>query len=128
MGISDIVQFDPQDSPSVSAAMNLLRADKSVPKDLVQRMNGALEAYITGDGNGVTIKNSNVKQIQHATIEQTLSQYDVVAVKGVDRYYKRMMIDGEPAEDVYTPTDKEELTNIITSNYEIDRHGGWCGD
>lgn len=118
MGISDIVQFDPQDSPSVSAAMNLLRADKSVPKDLVQRMNGALEAYITGDGNGVTIKSSNVKQIQHATIEKTLSQYDVVAVKGVDRYYKRMIIDGEPVEDVYTPTDKEELTNIITNNYE----------
>ena len=118
MGKNDMVPFDPQDSPSVSAAMSLLRADKSVPDDLVQRMSGALEAYITGDGNGVTIKSSNVKQVQHATMEKTLEQYDVVAVKGVDRYYKRMMFEGEPAEDVYTPTDKEELMNIITSNYE----------
>ena len=112
------VPFDPQDSPSVSAAMSLLRADKSVPDDLVRRMSGALEAYITGDGNGITIKSSGVKQVQHATIEKTLGQYDVVAVKGVDRYYMREISDGIPLCDVYRPTDKEELTNIITSNYE----------
>lgn len=120
MAGQEVVPFDPQGSPSVSAAMSLLKADKSIPDDFVQRMSGALEAYISGDGNGITIKSSNVKQVQHTTMMRALSQYDVVAVKGVDRYYMRP-IDPEtrtPLDDVYRPTDKEELVGIITENYE----------
>ena len=118
MAKAEVVPFDPQGSATISLAFGAMEKDSSIPKDLINRMRGVLQAEMTGDGEGIVIKGSGAKQIQHATIEKTLSQYDVVAVKGVDRYYKRMMIDGEPAEDVYTPTDKEELTNIITSNYE----------
>ncbi len=118
MGSKEVVPFDPQDNPSVNAAFTLLRSDPNIPKDVLQRLTGVLEAELTGDG--VMIKSSNTKQIQHATMERTLKQYDVVAVKGVDRYYKRAVDPNthEPLDDVYQPTDKEELTNIITRNYE----------
>lgn len=122
MGDTDggIVPFDPQDNPTLGLVFGAMEKDKSIPKDVIQRMRGVLEAEITGDGNGVTIKSSNVKQVQHNTMDRTLKQYDVVAVKGVDRYYKRMInpSTGEPIEDVYTPTDKEDLVNIITHYYE----------
>lgn len=114
------VPFDPQDSNTVSTAMTLLRADKQIPADFIRKMSGALEAYITGDGDGLTIKSTNPKQVQYTTVSRTLAQYDVVAVKGIDRYYKRELRPGTtiPVDPVYTPTDKEELVNILTSNYE----------
>lgn len=120
MARQDVVPFDPQDNSTLSLAFNAMEKDNSIPKDVIQRMRGVLEAEITGDGNGITIRPANVKQVQQATIESTLNNYDVVAVKGVDRYYKRLMDPNtkEPIDDVYTPTDKEELTNIITANYE----------
>lgn len=120
MGTQEVVPFDPQDNPTLGLVFGAMEKDKSIPKDLVQKMRGVLEAEITGDGAGITIRSTNAKQVQQTVIDQSLRQYDVVAVKGVDRYYKRMInpSTGEPIEDVYTPTDKEELTNIITGNYE----------
>ena len=117
-GGNEVIPFDPQDNPSIGAAFAVMRQDPNIPRELLQKLTGVLEAEITGDGNGITIKSTNAKQVQHSTIEQTLKQYDVVAVKGIDRYYKRTILGGKPVDDVYTPTDKEELTNIITSNYE----------
>ena len=116
MARSEVMPFDPQDNPAVSAAFTVLRSDPNIPKDFINKLSGVVEAEISGDG--VTLRSSGVKQVQHAVMEKTLGQYDVVAVKGIDRYYKRPMQDGEPLDDVYQPTDKEELINIITDNYE----------
>ena len=115
-----IVPFDPQESPTLSLVFGAMEKDNSIPKDLVRRMRGVLEAEMTGDGAGVTIKPSNIKQVHHTVLDKSLKEYDVVAIKGVDRYYKRVIDQrtGEPVDEVYTPTDKEELVNIITENYE----------
>lgn len=116
----EVIPFDPQESPTIAAAFGVMRQDPSIPKDLLQKLTHVLEAQITGDGEGITIKPSSVKQAQHETLSRTLSQYDVVAVKGVDRYYKREIDPStrRPIDPVYSPTDKEELTNLITHNYE----------
>lgn len=116
MAKRDTEQFDPQSNQAVSVAMTVMRNDPNIPKEFLNKINGVLEAEIAGDG--VTIRSSSVKQVQHSVMEKTLEQYDVVAVKGIDRYYKRPMFDGEPIDAVYQPTDKEELINIITDNYE----------
>lgn len=120
MATQEVIPFDPQDSPTIAAAFGVMRQDPSIPKYLLNKLTHVLEAEITGDGNGVTLKSSNVKQIQHAVIDRSLKQYDVVAIKGVDRYYKREMDPNTrmPIDPVYSPTDKEELTNLITHNYE----------
>jgi len=114
----EVVPFDPQDNQAVSAAFQVLRSDPNIPKEFLQKLSGVVEAEITG--SDVTITKSNAKQIQHEVLSSTLSQYDVVAVKGIDRYYKRAVDPNtkEPLEDVYRPTDKEELVNILTNNYE----------
>lgn len=109
-------QFDVQDNASIAAAFAVMRQDPSIPKDLMQRLSGVLEAEITGEGIKVTP--TGVKKIQHDVMTESLDQYDVVALKGVDRYYKRPMQNGEPLDEVYQPTDKEELVNIITANYQ----------
>lgn len=116
----EVVPFDPQDNATIGLAFGAIEKDQSIPRELLQKLRGVLEAEITGDGDGVVIKNGSAKQVQHAVMGQALTQYDVVAVKGVDRYYKRAVDPKthEPIEDVYQPTDKEELTNIITRNYE----------
>ena len=108
--------FDVQSSASVAGAMALIRQDPNIPKEFIERMNGLIEAEITGEGIKVTP--TGVKRIQHDVMTNSLDQYDVVAIKGVDRYYKRPMQNGEPVDEVYQPTDKEELMNIITANYE----------
>lgn len=118
MASKEVVPFDPQDNKSVYAAFQVLRSDPSIPKDFLQKLSGVVEAEITG--SDITITKSNAKQIQHEVLSSTLSQYDVVAVKGIDRYYKREVDPNtnEPLEEVYRPTDKEELVNILTTNYE----------
>ena len=117
---NEVKPFDPQDNQSISAAFQVLRSDPNIPKEFLNKLSNVVTAEITGDGDGVVIKSNNAKKVQHAVMGQSLNQYDVVAVKGVDRYYKRAVDPKthEPLEDVYHPTDKEELTNIITSNYE----------
>lgn len=116
----EVVPFDPQDNATIGLAFGAIEKDQSIPREVLQKLRGVLEAEVTGDGDGVVIKSGGAKQVQHAVIGQALSQYDVVAVKGVDRYYKRAVDPNthEPLEDIYQPTDKEELTNIITRNYE----------
>lgn len=116
----EVVPFDPQDNATIGLAFGAIERDESIPREVLQKLRGVLEAEMTGDGEGVVIKSGNAKQVQHAVMGQALTQYDVVAVKGVDRYYMRP-IDPKthkPLDDVYRPTDKEELTNIITRNYE----------
>lgn len=119
-GGKEVMPFDPQDNATIGLAFGALERDQSIPRELLQKMRGVLEAEITGDGEGVTIRSNNAKQVQHTVIGQTLTQYDMVAVKGVDRYYMRPVdpTTHTPIDEVYRPTDKEEITNIITSNYE----------
>ena len=109
-------QFDVQDNASIAAAFAVMRQDPNIPKELMERLSGVLEAEMTGEG--IKVVPTGVKRIQHDVMTNSLDQYDVVAIKGVDRYYKRPMQNGEPVDEVYQPTDKEELMNIITSNYE----------
>lgn len=109
-------EFDVQENASIAAAFAVMRQDPNIPKELMSRLSGVLETEMTGEG--VKIIPTGVKKVQHDVMTESLEQYDVVALKGVDRYYKRPMVDGTPVDDVYQPTDKEELVNIITSNYQ----------
>lgn len=110
------VEFDVQENASIAAAFAVMRQDPNIPKELMNRLSGVLEAEMTGEG--IKVVSTGVKKIQHDVMTKSLEQYDVVALKGVDRYYKRPMVDGTPVDEVYQPTDKEELVNIITKNYQ----------
>lgn len=117
---NEVVPFDPQDNATIGLSFGAMERDPSIPREILRKLRHVLEVEQTGEDDGVVIKTNGAKQVQHAVIGQTLTQYDVVAVKGVDRYYMRPMSPEthEPLDEVYRPTDKEELTNIITKNYE----------
>lgn len=114
----DLVPFDPQNNPVISMAFSAMERDSSIPGDVMDRLRSVLSAEITGEG--ITIQTTAAKKVNHTVLDRSLKQYEVVAVKGIDRYYKRAMDPqtGTPLEDVFHPTDKEELVNIITDNYE----------
>jgi hypothetical protein len=110
-------QFDPQDSPSVTAAMQVLRSDPSIPKEFIQGISAYLEAQITGEGVKVTL--SNVKKVNHEVLSRTLDGYDILALRGTDQtYYIRPQQNGQPLQDIYEPIDKEDFVNIVTEAYE----------
>lgn len=110
-------QFDPQDSPAVTAMMSILRADPNVPKDFIQEISGVLEDRITGGGVKVTM--SNVKRVNHEVLSRTLDGYDILALRGTDQtYYIRPQQNGRPLQAVYEPIDKEDFVNLVTEAYE----------
>ena len=110
-------QFDPQDSPSVTAAMQVLRADPSIPKEFIQGISSYLEAQITGEGVKVTL--SNVKKVNHEVLSRTLDGYDILALRGTDQtYYIRPQQNGQPLQAIYEPIDKEDFINLVTDAYE----------
>ena len=110
-------QFDPQDSPSVTAAMQVLRSDPSIPKEFIQGISAYLETTITGEGLKVTL--SNVKKVNHEVLSRVLDGYDILALKGTDQiYYIRSQQDGHPLEPIYEPIDKEDFINLVTDAYE----------
>lgn len=114
------VQFDPQDSPTIITMMNFLRSDPSIPKDFIQNISSATEAYITGN-NGAELKVSlsNAKKVNNEVLSHTVSEYDILALKGTDQtYYVRPAQDGFPISDIYEPIDREEFTNIVTRTYK----------
>lgn len=116
----EVTIFDPQDSQIVTAAMNLMDQDKTIPKDFTEALREAIGAYI-GGGAAVHATLSQAKQLNHAVMTATLDKYEVVALKGVnDKYYARQINPetGEPLDPVFQPTDKEELTNHISDAYE----------
>ena len=49
MAGQEVVPFDPQDNPSISAAMAVMRNDPNIPKDFIQKISSVLEAEITGE-------------------------------------------------------------------------------
>ena len=110
-------QFDPQDSPSVTAAMQVLRADPSIPKEFIQGISAYLEAQITGEGVKVSL--SNVKKVNHEVLSRTLDGYDILALRGTDQtYYIRPQLNGQPISPIYEPIDKEDFINLVTDAYE----------
>lgn len=113
-------QFDPQDSPTIITMMNFLRSDPSIPKDFIQNISSATEAYITGN-NGAELKVSlsNAKKVNNEVLSHATSEYDILALKGTDQtYYVRPAQDGFPLSDIYEPIDREEFTNIVTRTYK----------
>lgn len=110
-------QFDPQDSPSVTAAMQVLRADPSIPKEFIQGISSYLEAQITGEGVRVSL--SNVKKVNHDVLSRTLEGYDILALRGTDQtYYIRPVHNKQPLSPIYEPIDKEDFINLVTQAYE----------
>ena len=110
-------QFDPQDSPSVAAAMAVMRADPNIPKEFIQGISSYLETTITGEGVKVTL--SNVKKVNHEVLSRTLDGYDILALRGTDQtYYIRPQQNGQPLQDIYEPIDKEDFINLVTQAYE----------
>ena len=110
-------QFDPQDSPSVAAAMAVMRADPNIPKEFIQGISSYLETTITGEGVKVTL--SNVKKVNHEVLSRTLEGYDILALRGTDQtYYIRPMHNNQPLSPIYEPIDKEDFINLVTQAYE----------
>lgn len=113
----EVVSFSPQDSPTVTTAMNFLRADPSIPKEFIQRISSYLEAEETGEGVKITL--SNVKKVNHEVLSRTLEGYDILAVRGTDQtYYIRPMHNNHPLSPIYEPIDKEDFVNLVTDAYE----------
>ena len=113
----EVVPFDPQESPTVSTMMQVLRADPKIPKEFVQKISGVLEAEITGEGMKVSL--SNVKRVNHEVLSRTLDGYDILALKGTDQiYYIRPQLNGQPISPIYEPIDKEDFINLVTDAYE----------
>lgn len=113
----EVEPFDPQDSPSVTAAMQVLRADPSIPKEFIQGISSYLETTITGEGLKVTL--SNVKKVNHEVLSRTLEGYDILALRGTDQtYYIRPQHNNIPLSPIYEPIDKEDFVNLVTQAYE----------
>lgn len=111
-------QFDPQDSQTVAAVMQVLRADPNIPKDYIQNITAATESYIQGGGE-VKVSLSNAKRVNHDVMEYTLDGYDILALKGTDQtYYIRPTQNNQPLSPIYEPIDREEFVNIVTDSYE----------
>ena len=118
MGGSEVMPFDPQDSPSIAAAFAVMRADPSIPKEVIRQMSGVLEAQITG-GTEMKVSLSNAKKVNHEVLIQTLEGYDILALKGTDQtYYIRPTQNNQPLSPIYEPIDREEFVNLVTDSYE----------
>ena len=114
---TDVAPFDPQDSPTISTMMQVLRADPKIPKEFIQGISAYLEAQITGEGVKVTL--SNVKKVNHEVLSRTLDGYDILALRGTDQtYYIRPQLNGQPISPIYEPIDKEDFINLVTDAYE----------
>lgn len=114
---NEVVPFDPQDSPSVSAAFTVLRNDPNIPKEFLQKLTSVLEAEITGEGVKVSL--SNVKRVNHEVLSTILEGYDILALKGTDQtYYIRPMQNNRAISPIYEPIDKEDFVNLVTAAYE----------
>ena len=114
---NEVVPFDPQDSPSVSAAFTVLRSDPNIPKEFLQKLSSVLEAEITGEGVKVSL--SNVKKVNHDVLTRTLDGYDILALKGTDQtYYIRPKQNDVPLSPIYEPIDREDFVNLVTKAYE----------
>lgn len=113
----EVAPFSPQDNSTITLAFNAMEKDSSIPRDVLSKLRGVLEAEETGEGIRVTL--SNVKKVNQEVLSHTTSEYDILALKGTDQtYYVRPAQNGFPLSDIYEPIDREEFTNIVTRTYK----------
>ena len=113
----EVAPFSPQDNSTITLAFNAMEKDSSIPRDVLSKLRGVLEAEETGEGIKVTL--SNIKKVNQEVLSHTTSEYDILALKGTDQtYYVRPAQDGFPLSDIYEPIDREEFTNIVTRTYK----------
>lgn len=113
----EVAPFSPQDNSTITLAFNAMEKDSSIPREVLSKLRGVLEAEETGEGIRVTL--SNIKKVNQEVLSHTTSEYDILALKGTDQtYYVRPAQDGFPLSDIYEPIDREEFTNIVTRTYK----------
>lgn len=119
MAGQEVVPFDPQDSPSITAAFSVMANDKTIPKELVEQLRNTLGAYMGGQ-MATQAALSKSKQLNHAVLSEVVTRHELAAVRGAPKYYSRPVDPetGAPIEEVYRPMDKEALTNEITRAYQ----------
>ena len=114
----EVIPFDPQENQSIAAAFAVMRADPSIPKEVIRQMSGVLEAQLTG-GTEMKVSLSNAKRVNHEVLSRTLEGYDILALKGTDQtYYIRPTQNNQPLSPIYEPIDREEFINLVTDSYE----------
>ena len=114
----EVIPFDPQENQSIAAAFAVMRADPSIPKEVIRQMSGVLEAQLTG-GTEMKVSLSNAKRVNHEVLSRTLEGYDILALKGTDQtYYIRPTQNRQPLSPIYEPIDREEFINLVTDSYE----------
>ena len=117
MAGQEVVPFSPQDNSTIGLAFDAMERDSSIPREVLTKLRGVLEAEETGDGIRVTL--SNVKRVNHEVLSRTLDGYDILALRGTDQtYYIRPQQNGHPLQDIYEPIDKEDFINLVTDAYE----------
>lgn len=117
MAGQEVIPFDPQTNSTLGLAFGAMERDSSIPKELLTKLRGVLEAEMTGEGVKVTL--SNVKRTNHEVLSRILDGYDILALRGTDQtYYIRPTQNGQPVSSIYEPIDKEDFVNIVTDAYE----------
>lgn len=117
MASKEVAPFSPQDNSTITLAFGAMEKDSSIPREVLTKLRGVLEAEETGEGLKITL--SNVKKVNHEVLSRTLNGYDILAVRGTDEtYYIRSQQDGVPLSPIYEPIDKEDFVNIVTDTYE----------
>lgn len=119
MAGQEVVPFDPQGNNTISAAFGFMEQDKSIPKEVIEQLRGALGAYISG-GAAAQVALSKAKQLNHAVLSEVIESNELAAVRGAPKYYSRPIDPNthQPLEEIYRPMDKEALTNEITRAYQ----------
>ena len=113
----EVVPFSPQDNSTISLAFGAMERDSSIPREVLTKLRGVLEAEETGEGIKVTL--SNVKRVNHEVLSRILDGYDILALKGTDQtYYIRPTHNNQPLSPIYEPIDKEDFMNLVTDAYE----------
>lgn len=115
---TDVVPFDPQDNATISLAFGAIEKDPTIPREILDNLRGVLADHITG-GSELKVSLSNQKKVNHEVLARTLTEYDILAIRGSDQtYYARQVQDGVPLDPVYEPIDKEDFVSLVTKAYE----------
>ena len=117
MSGKEVAPFSPQDNSTITLAFGAMEKDSSIPREVLTKLRGVLEAEETGEGIKVTL--SNVKRVNHEVLSRTLEGYDILALRGTDQtYYIRPVHNNQPLSPIYEPIDKEDFINLVTDAYE----------
>ena len=113
----EVVPFSPQDNSTITLAFGAMEKDSSIPREILTKLRGVLEAEETGEGIKVTL--SNVKRVNHEVLSRTIDGYDILALRGTDQtYYIRPTHNQQAISSIYEPIDREDFVNLVTQAYE----------